>query len=115
MTMSAQIDIAATRAKFPALGQDQVFFDNAGGSQTLGTVIDSYVLEPCSRHTRNPLTRRRIRDYLSQTNVQLGASYKVGQRSTALYGDGYQAGAKYINASPDEIGNNVQSHPLYLN
>ncbi|EQB54685.1 aminotransferase class-V [Colletotrichum gloeosporioides Cg-14] len=39
--MSAQIDIAATRAKFPALSQDQVFFDNAGGSQTLGTVIDS--------------------------------------------------------------------------
>lgn len=27
--------------KFPALQQDQVFFDNAGGSQTLGTVIDS--------------------------------------------------------------------------
>ncbi|KAF9870011.1 aminotransferase class-v [Colletotrichum karsti] len=83
--MSSQIDIAATRAKFPALAQDQVFFDNAGGSQTLGSVIDT------------------IRDYLSQTNVQLGASYKVGQRSTALYGDGYQAGAKYINASPDEI------------
>ncbi|KAK2013985.1 aminotransferase class-V [Colletotrichum eremochloae] len=83
--MSAQLDIAATRAKFPALAQNQVFFDNAGGSQTLGTVIDS------------------IRDYLSQTNVQLGASYKVGQQATAAYGEGYQAGAKYINASPDEI------------
>ncbi|KAK1964223.1 aminotransferase class-V [Colletotrichum sublineola] len=83
--MSAQLDIAATRAKFPALAQNQVFFDNAGGSQTLGTVIDS------------------IRDYLSQTNVQLGASYKVGQQATAAYSEGYQAGAKYINASPDEI------------
>ena len=31
------------------------------------------------------------------------------------YGDGYQAGATYINASPDEIGNQVQSSPLYLN
>ncbi|KAI8156881.1 Cysteine desulfurase-like protein ustD [Colletotrichum sp. SAR 10_86] len=95
--MSAQIDIAATRAKFPALGQDQVFFDNAGGSQTLGTVIDS------------------IRDYLSQTNVQLGASYKVGQRSTALYGDGYQAGAKYISASPDEIVFGASTTQLFRN
>ncbi|KAK1980033.1 aminotransferase class-V [Colletotrichum cereale] len=86
--MSAQLDIAATRAKFPALAQDQVFFDNAGGSQTLGTVIES------------------IRDYLSQTNVQLGASYKVGQQATAAYGEGYQAGAKYINSSPDEVGRN---------
>ncbi|GJC99729.1 aminotransferase class-V [Colletotrichum higginsianum] len=90
--MTVQLDIAAVRAKFPALSQDQVFFDNAGGSQTLGTVIDS------------SLGLFRIRDYLSQSNVQLGASYKVGQRATASYGEGYQAGAQYINASPDEIG-----------
>jgi cysteine desulfurase family protein (TIGR01976 family) len=73
------------RDKFPALQQDQVFFDNAGGSQTLGTVIDS------------------IKDYLSSTNVQLGASYDVGQKSTSAYRAGYQAAAKYINADPDEI------------
>ncbi|KAL7803602.1 selenocysteine lyase [Trichoderma aethiopicum] len=73
------------RDKFPALQQDQVFFDNAGGSQTLGTVIDS------------------IKDYLSSTNVQLGASYAVGKKSTSAYRAGYQAAARYINADPDEI------------
>ncbi|KZL68964.1 aminotransferase class-v [Colletotrichum incanum] len=95
--MSAQLDIAAVRAKFPALAQDQIFFDNAGGSQTLGTAIDS------------------VRDYLSQTNVQLGASYKVGQRATASYNEGYQAGAKYINASPDEIVFGASTTQLFRN
>lgn len=35
------MDMQKIRANFPALGQDQVFFDNAGGSQVLGSVIDS--------------------------------------------------------------------------
>ena len=34
-------DVDAARAHFPALKQDQVFFDNAGGSQVLGDAIDS--------------------------------------------------------------------------
>lgn len=33
--------ISDARAHFPALQQDQVFLDNAGGSQALGEVIDS--------------------------------------------------------------------------
>ncbi|KAI9048105.1 hypothetical protein LZ554_007901 [Drepanopeziza brunnea f. sp. 'monogermtubi'] len=78
-------DVATARDKFPALQQRQVFLDNAGGSQTLGTVIDS------------------ICNYLSKTNVQLGASYAVGKKSNALYKDGYIAAAKYINASADNI------------
>ncbi|TVY15968.1 Nonribosomal peptide synthetase fmpE [Lachnellula arida] len=81
----SSFDIASARESFPALQQSQVFFDNAGGSQTLGTVIDS------------------ICNYLSKTNVQLGASYAVGQKSTALYSAGFEAAAKYINASPDNI------------
>jgi len=36
-------NIASAKDHFPALKQSQVFFDNAGGSQTLGTVIDSSV------------------------------------------------------------------------
>jgi hypothetical protein len=38
---SDAIDISAVRSKFPALALDQVFFDNAGGSQTLKAVVDS--------------------------------------------------------------------------
>lgn len=92
-----QLDETEVRAKFPALKQDQVFFDNAGGSQTLGTVIDS------------------IRDYLLQNNVQLGASYPVGQKSTAKYKDGYEAGASFINANPDEIVYGSSTTQLFRN
>ncbi|KUJ11192.1 PLP-dependent transferase [Mollisia scopiformis] len=81
----SSFDVASARERFPALKQPQVFFDNAGGSQTLGSVIDSIVA------------------YLSKTNVQLGASYAVGQKSTALYGEGYAAAAKYINTSAENI------------
>lgn len=37
----SSFNIASARERFPALQQSQVFFDNAGGSQTLGAVIDS--------------------------------------------------------------------------
>jgi selenocysteine lyase/cysteine desulfurase len=40
---AANLDVADIRRKFPALNHDQVYFDNAGGSQALGSVIDSYV------------------------------------------------------------------------
>ncbi|CAG8953734.1 hypothetical protein HYFRA_00006623 [Hymenoscyphus fraxineus] len=82
----ADFSIASSREAFPALKQEQVFFDNAGGSQTLGSVIDS------------------ICGYLSKTNVQLGATYNISEKSTSLYSAGYEAAAKYINASPDNIG-----------
>lgn len=42
----ASIDTSAVRAAFPALREDQIYLDNAGGSQVLGTVIDSYVSYP---------------------------------------------------------------------
>lgn len=43
--------------------------------------------------------------YLSKTNVQLGASYHTGTQSNTKYEEGYQAAAKYMNAGRDEIGN----------
>ncbi|KAG5821130.1 hypothetical protein H9Q71_000315 [Fusarium xylarioides] len=82
----SQLDIQALRAKFPALQQDQVFLDNAGGSQILGAAADS------------------IRDYLITSNVQMGASYSVGKLSATKVNKGYEAAARYINALPDEIG-----------
>lgn len=39
--MASTFDVAKARERFPALKQDQVFLDNAGGSQALGDVIDS--------------------------------------------------------------------------
>ncbi|KAE8447498.1 hypothetical protein EG329_010628 [Mollisiaceae sp. DMI_Dod_QoI] len=93
----SSFDVTSARSRFPALKQPQVYFDNAGGSQTLGSVIDS------------------ICAYLSGTNVQLGASYAVGQKSTALYGQGYAAAAKYINASPENIVLGSSTTQLFRN
>lgn len=38
-----KFDVASARQRFPALAQPQVFLDNAGGTQTLDTVINTYV------------------------------------------------------------------------
>lgn len=78
-------DEKALRAAFPSLDQDQVFLDNAGGSQTLRTVITS------------------ISDYFSKYNVQLDASYAVGQQATATFDRAHEICAQYINAEIDEI------------
>jgi cysteine desulfurase family protein (TIGR01976 family) len=79
------LDVASIRSQFPALAQEQVYMDNAGGAQVLKSVIDS------------------ITTYLTTNNVQLGASYPVSQKSTSRFSAGHDAGAKYINASPDEV------------
>ncbi|CAG5159390.1 uncharacterized protein ALTATR162_LOCUS5559 [Alternaria atra] len=90
-------DISKSREHFPALRQDQVFLDNAGGSQALGDVIDS------------------ITQYLSKTNVQLGASYHTGSQSNTKYEQGYQAAAKYMNAGRDEIVLGASTTQLFMN
>ncbi|TKA64443.1 hypothetical protein B0A49_07689 [Cryomyces minteri] len=95
--MASAFDVAAARTHFPALHQQQVFFDNAGGSQVLGEVIDA------------------IRDYLSKSNVQLGASYQVGEQSSAAYRAGYAAAAKYVNAGTDEIVLGASTTQLFRN
>jgi selenocysteine lyase/cysteine desulfurase len=82
-------DVNGPRDFFPALGnrqgKRQVYFDNAGGSQTLGAVIDS------------------ISDYLSNTNVQLGGSSAASQASTDKYRAGFEAAARFINCAPDQV------------
>jgi hypothetical protein len=59
---------------------------------------------PSLSQTQTEARFYRIRDYLIGSNVQLGASYKVGQASTSRVAEGFEAGAKYINAAKDEIG-----------
>ena len=85
--MASTLDVDAARKAFPALqASHQVYFDNAGGSQVLGTVSTA------------------IKHYLEETNVQLGASYDVAKQSTAIYDQGLMAAASFINADPDEVG-----------
>ncbi|KAF9886267.1 hypothetical protein FE257_011880 [Aspergillus nanangensis] len=90
-------DIANAKSRFPALNQEQVFLDNAGGSQVLDTVIQS------------------ITSYLSTTNVQLGATYGTSKISTTAQEDAYVAAAKFINANPEEICLGASSTQLLHN
>ncbi|CAD6573486.1 MAG: hypothetical protein ASARMPRED_006092 [Alectoria sarmentosa] len=86
------------RAQFPALQQShQVYFDNAGGSQTLGTVASS------------------VKEYLEETNVQLGASYDVAKQSTESYGRGLKAAAGFMGAASDEIVIGPSTTQLFSN
>jgi cysteine desulfurase family protein (TIGR01976 family) len=75
------LDLPSVRAAFPALASGFAFFDNAGGSQTLGRVAD------------------RVRDYLLTTNVQLGASYEVSRAASERVADASRAVARYIHAA----------------
>jgi hypothetical protein len=59
----------------------------------------------CQRNSPSQrIDRSSITEYLSNNNVQMGASYEIGQKSSKLYSEGYEAGARYINADPEEIG-----------
>src|SRR3954453_15782720 len=84
--MLPALDLDFVRAQFPALSGAWVFFDNAGGSQTLRTVAE------------------RISDYLLTSNVPLGASFAVSQQSGARAGSAHVNIAELIGAArPDEI------------
>lgn len=90
--MAFQIDFV--RQHFPALSGDWIFFDNAGGSQTLKLVCD------------------RITDFLLTSNVQLGASYEISQLASARVLQGREAAATLINAAdPAEV---VMGHSTSL-
>ena len=78
------LDLAAIRGEFPALAQDFVFLDNAGGSQVLARVAD------------------RVRDDLLTSSVQLGASYAHSQAAGAKVLQARQSVARLINAAHDE-------------
>lgn len=67
---SSQLNLKWVRGQFPGLKNNMVFMDNAGGSQTLTSVIN------------------KISEYLIESNVQLGASYKTSQ----------SAGEKLLNS-----------------
>jgi cysteine desulfurase family protein (TIGR01976 family) len=74
------LDLKFVRSQFPALNSEWVFFENAGGSQTLAAVV------------------MRIQDYLLHSNVQLGASYELSARSDERVAEAAQGMATYVNA-----------------
>ncbi|MFC2101657.1 cysteine desulfurase-like protein [Bacteroidota bacterium] len=80
------LDIPFVRSHFPALQNDFIFMDNAGGSQVLESVID------------------RTGDFFRNYYVQLGASYEVSDRAGSLLDKTISELAEFIHArNPREI------------
>jgi cysteine desulfurase family protein (TIGR01976 family) len=78
------MDLDFVRKQFPALEQDFIYMDNAGGSQCLQTVAE------------------RISGYLLHHNVQLGASYKVSREAGEKLNFVKRKLAEYINCERPE-------------
>ncbi len=77
--------LAAIRARFPALAGDWALFDNAGGSVPLAGVIEN------------------VRDYMMRHAVQLGASYELSAQATARVAAGHRAAERLVGAAPGEV------------
>lgn len=80
------LDPNGIRPEFPGLAADMVFFDNAGGSQTLRRVAD------------------RVSDFLLTSNVQLGASYATSVLAGERVAESRARAAELVNARrPEEV------------
>jgi cysteine desulfurase family protein (TIGR01976 family) len=78
------LDLADVRSRFPALSDGWAYFDNAGGSLVLQDVAD------------------RVRDYLTTTSVQTGASYEPSRRASARLAEARGRIATLVNARAAE-------------
>ncbi len=78
------LDLEYSRSQFPALSQDFIFMDNAGGSHTLQVVAD------------------RISEYLLNWDVQHGASYAVSKTATEKVKEAVERLRELINAERTE-------------
>ncbi len=83
-TLQPALNMAAIRAEFPALADNCVYLDNAGGSQVLRRVAD------------------RVSDYLLTSSVQLGASYAQSQAAGVKVLAARRSVAELINAPQDD-------------
>ncbi|KAJ6554332.1 PLP-dependent transferase [Mycena capillaripes] len=84
--MAHVLDVEFARSHFPALKSGFIFADNAGGSQITQSSIDLIV------------------DYLTNTNVQLGADYSVSVTSTQRVMSAAEEARKLFGAADkDEI------------
>ena len=87
METTMPLDVDHVRAQFPALHDNQwAYFDNAGGSQVLGSVA------------------ARVADYMLTSSVQTGASYSVSELASARMQQARSKVARFVGASrPEEI------------
>jgi len=85
-TALPELDVDRVRSAFPGLATPWAFFDNAGGTQILGTAIE------------------RLNEHLVHRMVQTGGTYAVSQQAAASLQAGREAIARLLNAArPEEI------------
>lgn len=80
------LDVAAVRARFTALDRPTAFFDGPGGTQAPDEVIEAMAA------------------YLREANANLGGPFETSVRSDALLVGAHRAAARFLGASPDEVG-----------
>ncbi|HVB23793.1 MAG TPA: cysteine desulfurase-like protein [Ktedonobacteraceae bacterium] len=80
------LNVNTVRNHFPALAADTIYFDNPGGTQVAGEVI------------------QRIQRYLQYTNANHGGEFRTSRESDATTADARQAVADFLHAArPEEI------------
>jgi len=83
--MTPELDIRYVRQQFPALDNSYTFMDNAGGSQSLGSVIE------------------RIKEFMIHYNVQLGASYEISSKASDVLDASIASIATWIGCDSKEV------------
>jgi cysteine desulfurase family protein (TIGR01976 family) len=79
-------DVAAARAKFPALASGLVFLDGPGGTQVPQSVVDA------------------VADCLRDANANVGGPFETSRRADAIIAEAHETAARFLGAAPDEVG-----------
>ncbi len=86
MNPTPSLDLTYVREQFPGLKNGWTFFDNAGGTQILSSVVE------------------RMNEFLFNRNVQTGGTYEVSRKALQSLQDGRCAMMELVNASrPEEM------------
>jgi cysteine desulfurase family protein (TIGR01976 family) len=80
------LDVTAVRARFSALDTPTAFLDGPGGTQVPDSVIEA--MASCLR----------------EANANLGGPFETSRRADALVEDAHEAAARFLAASPEEVG-----------
>ncbi|HEX2504802.1 MAG TPA: cysteine desulfurase-like protein [Gaiellaceae bacterium] len=79
-------DVDAVRAQFGALALPTAFFDGPGGTQVPDAVIEAMAA------------------YLRESNANLGGPFATSRRSDEVVAEAREAAARFLGATPDEVG-----------
>jgi cysteine desulfurase family protein (TIGR01976 family) len=80
------LDVVAVRARFSALDRETAFFDGPGGTQVPDSVIEA------------------MSAYLREANSNLGGPFETSRRSDQVVAGARAAAARFLGASPTEVG-----------